>query len=309
MKSASVPRPARFRLGGGQRFPALLLAVLWAPAVFAQDRGPRVFISVDMEGLSGIAHSEMTSASGAEYARGRDLMMSDLNAAIQGALDAGATHILVNDSHGSMRNVRVEELLPPARLISHNSKPFGMMQGLDSSFDAVFFIGYHARAGNPDGLMAHTGSGASIREIRVAGQPSGEGDMNAMLAAHHGVPVALATGDEAFVTELGERLAATEFVAVKRAIRRTTAELLHPEVTAGLIREAASRALGAIPEPRPAPESPVEIEIQYTRPDLAEIAALLPQIERIAPDTVRFEAVDMAEGYAIIRVLYRNLSE
>jgi D-amino peptidase len=288
----------------------LLLPVLCAPPALAQDEeGLRVFISVDMEGLSGIAHSEMTSAAGAEYGRGRDLMMSDVNAAIQGALDAGATEILVNDSHGSMRNIRVEQLLPPARLISHNSKPFGMMQGLDSSFDAVFFIGYHARAGNPDGLMAHTGSGASVREIRVAGQPSGEGDMNAMLAAHHGVPVALATGDEAFVTELGERLTETEFVAVKRAIRRTTAELLHPEVAAGLIRDAASRALGAIPEPPPAPGSPVEIEIQYTRPDLAEIASLLPQIERVAPDRVRFEAGDMAEGYAIIRVLYRNLSE
>ena len=103
---------------------------LLAPAGAAggQDDGLRVFISVDMEGISGIAHSEMTSAAGAEYDRGRDLLMRDLNAAVRGALDAGAAEILVNDSHGSMRNVRVEELLPPARLISHNSKPFGMMQ-------------------------------------------------------------------------------------------------------------------------------------------------------------------------------------
>ena len=293
----------------GRRFVLACLAALWAATGSAQDEGLRVFISVDMEGLSGIAHSEMTSASGAEYARGRDLMMSDLNAAIQGALDAGATDILVNDSHGSMRNIRVEAMLPPARLISHNSKPFGMMQGIDGDFDAVFFIGYHARAGNPVGLMAHTGSGASIREIRVAGEPAGEGDMNALLAAHHGVPVALATGDEAFAEELGQRLPDTEFVAVKRAIRRTTAELIHPRETARMIREAAARALAAIPEPLPAPASPVAIEIQYTRPALAEIASLLPQIERIAPDTVRFEAGDMAEGYAIIRVLYRNLSE
>ena len=96
---------------------------------------------------------------------------------------------------------------------------------------------------------------------------------------------------------------------MKRAIRRTTAELLHPQVSAGMIREAAARALGSNPEPSSAPDPPVAIEIQYTRPDLAEIASLLPQIERVAPDTVRFEAGDMAEGYAIIRVLYRNLSE
>lgn len=291
------------------RLLAFAAATLLAAGASAQSEGLRVFISADMEGLSGIAHSEMTSASGAEYGRGRDLMMSDVNAAIQGALDAGATEILVNDSHGSMRNIRVEELLPPARLISHNSKAFGMMQGISGDFDAVFFIGYHARAGNPDGLMAHTGSGASIREIRVDGEPAGEGDMNALLAAHHGVPVALATGDEAFAEELGERLPNTEFVVVKRAIRRTTAELIHPQEAARMIREAATRALESLPDPLPAPAPPVAIEIQYTRPDLAEIASLLPQIERIAPDTVRFEAGDMAEGYAIIRVLYRNLSE
>ncbi len=274
-----------------------------------QEPGPKVFISVDMEGLSGIAHGEMTSAAGAEYARGRNLLMSDLNAAIQGALDAGASEILVNDSHGSMRNARIEQMLAPARLISHNSKPFGMMQGLTADFDAVFFIGYHARAGNPDGLMAHTGSGAKIREIRVHGEPAGEGDMNAALAAHYGVPVALATGDDAFVEELGETLPNVEFVSVKRAIRRTTAELHHPEATAGWIREAAARALRSLPAPEPAPEEPVAVEIQYTRPDLAEIASLLPEIERTAPDTVRFEAATMPEAYAIIRVLYRNLSE
>ena len=308
MAPGSVPASRRFAGVPGWCL-GCAAATLIAVGASAQDDGLRVFISVDMEGLSGIAHSEMTSASGAEYGRGRDLMMGDVNAAIQGALDAGATEILVNDSHGSMRNVRVEQLLPPARLISHNSKPFGMMQGIAGDFDAVFFIGYHARAGNPDGLMAHTGSGASIREIRVAGEPAGEGDMNAMLAAHHGVPVALATGDEAFAKELGQRLTGTEFVAVKRAIRRTTAELIHPQKTARMIREAATRALQSIPEPLSAPESPIPIEIRYTRPDLAEIASLLPEIERVAPDTVRFEAGDMAEGYAIIRVLYRNLSE
>ena len=124
--------------------------------------------------------------------------------------------------------------------------------------------------------------------------------MNALLAAHHGVPVALATGDEALVRELGDRLGGAEFVAVKRAIRRTTAELLHPEVTASRIREAAARALRNLPDAPPPPEAPVEVEIRYTRPDLAEIASLLPEIERSAPDTVRFRTGDMAEAYAII---------
>ncbi len=292
----------------------LVAALLLAVSAAGQERALRVFISVDMEGISGIAHPEMTSAAGAEYERGRDLVMSDVNAAIQGALDAGAVEILVNDSHGSMRNVRVEELLPPARLISHNSKPYGMMQGLTGDFDAVFFIGYHARAGDPDGLMAHTGSGATIREIRLAGEPAGEAGLNAALAAHHRVPVVLATGDDAAVREMRALLGDIQFVAVKRAIRRTTAELMHPETTAARIREAAARALADLPAPGgpgflPAPQAPVEVEIQYTRFDLAEIASLLPQIDRSAPDTVRFASADMAEAYAVIRVLYRNLSE
>ncbi|MGH9333191.1 MAG: M55 family metallopeptidase, partial [Vicinamibacteria bacterium] len=129
----------------------LLLALV---PKLALAQGPiRVFISVDMEGIGGIAHSEMTSAEGGEYERGRKLMVSEVNAAIEGAREAGATDFLVNDSHGTMRNVKVEDLLSPARLISNSSKALGMMEGISADFDAVYFIGYHSMEGEP-GVMA-----------------------------------------------------------------------------------------------------------------------------------------------------------
>src|SRR5690348_9826285 len=127
---------------------ACAAAILLAGPVTAQS-GKKVFISADMEGISGISASDQLSAAGAEYNRSRKMMADDVNAAIRGAKAGGATTIVVNDSHGTMRNLRLEELDPDARLISHSFKRAGMMEGLDESFDAVIFVGYHAKAANP----------------------------------------------------------------------------------------------------------------------------------------------------------------
>ena len=286
-----------------------LLASLTVTVAFAQDP-VRVFISVDMEGISGIAHSEMTGASGAEYARGRAFMVADVNAAIEGAREAGATEFVVNDSHGSMRNVKIEELLPPTKLISNNSKALGMMEGISAEFDAVFFIGYHAMEGQP-GLLAHTGSGGKIADISVHGRSMSEGGMNARVAGSYGVPVALATGDEAFTDEIKTLVdGEIETVAVKRHIRIRTAELLHPEEARQQIREGARRAIERLSTFRPTrPTEPVQVAITYKSPDLADIASILPSVERVGHYEVTFESPDFVQAYKMIRVLYRNLSE
>ncbi len=161
---------------GGSSLRALVSAQ--APA------GKKVYISVDMEGISGISDSSQLSAGQPEYTRYRKLMAQDVNAAVQGAFAGGATDVLVNDSHGSMRNLLIEDLDPRARLISHSFKAHGMLEGLDDSFDAVFFIGYHAKAGSAVGFAAHTGSGV-VRDLRVNGRSVGEGGLNALLAAWH----------------------------------------------------------------------------------------------------------------------------
>jgi len=283
--------------------------VLLAAGAFAQNP-VRVFISVDMEGIGGIAHTEMTSATGREYERGRELMVAEVNAAIEGAREAGATDFLVNDSHGSMRNIQIEKLLAPTRLISNNSKPLGMMEGISERFDAVFFIGYHAMEGQP-GLLAHTGSGGKIADISVNGRSMSEGGMNARVAGKYGVPVALATGDEAFVKEIRTLVAGDlETVAVKRHIRRKTAELLHPEEARRLIREGARRAIERLASFQPTrPREPATVTITYKSPDLADIAAIIPTVERSSHYAVTFTSDDYVQAYELIRVLYRNLAE
>lgn len=299
------------RLIQSRRMKAALavVSILLTSTASAQDP-IRVFISVDMEGISGIAHSEMTGASGMEYERGRRLMVADVNAAIEGAREAGASEFLVNDAHGSMRNVKIEELSPPTSLISNNSKALGMMQGIDADFDAVFFIGYHAMEGQP-GLLAHTGSGAKIADISVNGRSMSEGGMNARVAGSYGVPVVLATGDDAFADEIRTLVTGDlETVVVKRHIRRRTAELLHPETSRQLIREAARRAVERLGSFEPTiPQEPVTVAITYKRPDLADIASILPSVERTSHDRVEFTVDDYVLAYKMIRVLYRNLSE
>jgi D-amino peptidase len=287
----------------------LALTLVLSASASAQDP-IRVFISVDMEGIGGIAHSEMTSSEGREYERGRALMVGEVNAAIEGARAAGATDFLVNDSHGSMRNVKVEDLVSPARLISNNSKPLGMMQGISSDFDAVFFIGFHSMEGEP-GVMAHTGSGSVVGRIQLDGRPMSEGGLNARVAGSFGVPVALATGDEDFVREIRTLVDSDlETVAVKRTIRLQTAELFHPEESRRLIREGAKRAIERLSSFRPTrPGRPTTVDITYKSPDLADIASIIPTVERTSRYSVRFQSDEYVKAYQLIRVLYRNISE
>ncbi len=200
----------------------LLLALAFAISSRAQT-GKKVYISVDLEGISGINGDDQTSAGQPEYARGRKLMVEDANAAIRGAFAGGATDVLVNDSHGSQRNLLPEDLDPRARLISHSFKRYGMMEGLDETFDSVLFIGYHARASAPRGLFAHTGSGV-VRDLQVNGVAVGEGGMNAALAAWYGVAVALVTGDDTAVDEVKAIVPSVKGVVVKRAINTRAVE-------------------------------------------------------------------------------------
>lgn len=237
------------------------------------------------------------------------MMVAEVNAAIEGAREAGASEFVVNDSHGSMRNIKVEDLLAEAKLITNNSKSFGMMEGIDSRFDAVFFIGYHSMEGGA-GVIAHTGSGSVVGGISLNGRAMSEGGLNARVAGAHGVPVALATGDEDFVREIRALLDSDlETVAVKRAIRRETAELLHPEECRRLIREAARRAIERVDSFRPTrPPATATVDILYKDPDLAEIAAIVPTVEKTGRYSIRFQSSDYLQAYQLIRVLYRNLS-
>ena len=188
----------------------------------------KIFISVDMEGIGGIGTSEMTRHGGKDYNVGRQLMTDEVNAVVKAIFKNGPSEILVNDSHGDMQNLIHQQLDPRVVYIQGNKKPFGMVQGLDDSFDAAIFLGYHARAGTPRGFLAHTGSG-SVKGLWLNGIEVGEGGLNAFFAGELNVPVILAAGDDVFTTQFGE-LVNCELVATKTAETAQVARLKHGEL-------------------------------------------------------------------------------
>jgi D-amino peptidase len=281
-------------------------AVLLGAAPAAQS-GKKVFISADMEGISGISASDQLSAAGAEYGRSRKMMADDVNAAIRGARAGGATTILVNDSHGSMRNLRLEDLEAGVSLISHSFKRSGMMEGLDDSFDAAIFVGYHAKAGNPGGLFAHTGSGV-VRDVRVNGVSLGEGGLNTTVAAWYGVPVVLVTGDDVAVKQVAEIATSAKTVAVKRAINPRAVELrAFKDAHADIERAAREGVAGAKKFP-PRRAASYRVEVQFQEVAIPEVAENLPGMQRPAPDTIAFTQDTMPKAYTLIRLLYRYIN-
>lgn len=265
----------------------------------------KVYISVDMEGIAGVVNSYQTSASGMDYNLARKWMTDEVNAAINGARMAGATEIVVNDSHGSMRNVIISLLDSRASLITGSPKPLSMMQGIDETYDAVFFIGYHARAGSTDGVLDHTYSSSSVFSIKVNGMELGESEQNALIAGCYDVPVVLVTGDQTVCGQVKKSLGEeVETAVVKEGIGRYAAKSLTPTKACELIREKAKIALENRNKVKSLKmEPPYRFELTYLRSYMADAGAIIPQVERTGPRTVMFEIDDYIEGYKLFRAL------
>ena len=283
----------------------VVLSALGAPVDAAA--GKKVYVSVDLEGISGINGDDQTTASGAEYGRARKLMAEDANAAIRGAFEGGATDVLVNDSHGGQRNLLPEDLDPRARLISHSFKRHGMMEGLDETFDAVIFVGYHGKADSPRGVFAHTGSGV-VKDVRINGQSVGEGGMNAILAAWHGVPVVLVTGDDVAVEQQKDTVPGVRGVSVKRAINVRAVELRPLAETRREIQTAARESVMASKKPAPERAQSYVVRMQFRNFNIPEVATAFAEVRLIAPDTVEFARSSMPDAYRLIRVMYRYIN-
>ena len=285
----------------------LICALLLVTALPAARQGKKVYISVDLEGISGVNGDDQTAAGQPEYARARKLMAEDANAAIRGAFDGGATDVLVNDSHGGQRNLLPEDLDPRARLISHSFKRYGMMEGLDESFDAVVFVGYHAKADAPRGLFAHTGSGV-VRDLQINGRSVGEGGMNAALAAWYGVPVVAVSGDDVAIAEVKDSVPNVRGVAVKRAINIRAVELKPLAVARREIQDAARDGVAGAKKPAPQRQGPFKVVLRYRNFTFPEVATAFREIELVGPDTIAFTRDTMPEAYRLIRVLYRFIN-
>ena len=207
----------------------------------------KLFISSDIEGTAGIVDWQQVRASGADYELGRRLLTDEVNAAIDGAVEAGATEILVNDSHSTMQNIRPNALHGNTSYLSGRHKPLYMMEGLDGTFDAVFMVAYHGSIGAERAILSHTYNPLAVWDARLNGVAVGESALNALVAVHHRVPVVLITGDDATAEEARPFLPGAETVVVKRSITRFAAESLHPDRACQLIRDGAARALPARP--------------------------------------------------------------
>ncbi|HEX6508094.1 MAG TPA: M55 family metallopeptidase, partial [Chloroflexota bacterium] len=205
-----------------------------------------VFISADVEGVAGIAGWHQISPGSEDYAVGRELMVGEVNAAIEGALSAGATRIVVNDSHSRMTNILPAALHPSARLISGHFKPMYMLQGLDDSFDAAFFVGYHGAMGEPEAILSHTYNPRAIWEAKVDGRIVGEIGINALVCEYFGVPVRLVTGDQITALEARDVLPGAHVAEVKRSFGRYSAESMSPRDARITIRREAAASLQAV---------------------------------------------------------------
>ena len=273
-------------------------ALLAATQPAQAQQGRRIFISIDMEGIAGAVTPNQISGTGIDYQRQRRIMTDELLAAIAGAREAGATEFVVADAHGDMQNILIEDLPADVRLVRGSPRPLMMMEGVQNGrFDGAMFIGYHAGASNPRGVRAHTFSSARISEVKLNGVPASEGSMNAALAAQYGVPVILATGDDAAVEELVPVIPGAETVVVKRSVGFHAADALVPAEAQRLIRIAAAKAVQKIPQVKPAKATqPVTIDLTFHFYRPAELLAYLPNVERIGARSVRWKSADMASA-------------
>ncbi|HEY8258772.1 MAG TPA: M55 family metallopeptidase [Gemmatimonadales bacterium] len=271
----------------------------------------RVYISVDMEGVAGIVHEDQTDPvdprHAGEYNRFRRLMTGEANAAVEGALLAGAKTIVVNDSHWLMRNLLAEELHPAAELLSGGPKLRSMVEGIEAGFDAALFVGYHARAGTTHAIIDHTYTDR-VHEARLDGRPVGELGINAALAGVYGVPVAMVSGDQALAAEARDLLGPTiETVIVKHAVGRFAARSVHPTEACRRIREGASVALRRAHSPFTLP-SPITLEVDFALTQMADMAELVPGAVRTSGRTLQYRHDDYREVFRAWRALYNLAS-
>ena len=278
----------------------------------------KVLISADMEGTCGVSSwTDVTppeygeaGSSGAAYERARIRMTREVNAAIEGALDGGADEVIVNDSHDGMRNLNADDLDPRCRFITGSDKPLGMAQGVDlDGVGALFYTGYHAKAGTPNAPLAHTWTGW-VNDVRVNGISTGEFGINAIVAGHFGVPVVFASGDEKAVEQVkgwsGDQVTT---VAVKEGLSTFSALNLHPDTAQDQIRDGAKAAARKAKRAKPwvLPENSL-IEVDFDHQTRADQAVFVPGVQRGGERTIVYRPVDGLDFIYIWRAVIKAAS-
>ena len=267
-----------------------------AQAAADSARKLKVYISVDMEGVAGVVTADQLLPSGFEYERFRHFMTDETLAAVRAAKEAGAGEIVVSDSHGNGENMLIEEFPKDVRIVRAWPRHGGMMAGLDASFSAALFVGYHASTTNPKGVRAHTFSSAHYTRVALNGNAVTEGEYNAAYAGAKGVPVIFASGDDAAMEEIKSRLGNIEIVETKKSLSFHSAETLTPAASCDKIYSGVKSALVRLHDFKPyVIKTPVTLEITFKNYTPAELLSYLRSVQRVDSHTIRFVGRDMDE--------------
>ena len=273
--------------------PVFLVVAL---ASAASQRPVKVLISVDMEGIAGVVTAEQLGPAGFEYARAREFMTAEALAAIAGARDAGATQIVIADSHGNGQNLLIDKFPPDVTIIRSWPRPLMMVQGIDSTFDAVVFIGYHASTTSSAGVRAHTMSSANLAAVELNGVAMPEAGINAAIAGYFGVPVVAISGDNVAVAEAQALIGPMEGAVVKQAISFHSAATMTPEAAQQLIRQKVKAGMQRRASLRPyVMRAPVRLDLTFKNYTPSEMLSYLPMVQRTTAHAIRFNGRDMLE--------------
>ncbi len=273
-----------------------LLLTTFAFTIKAQNRPLKIYISADMEGVVGAVTNEQLGPQGFEYARFREFMTQEVNAAIEAAFEAGATEVVVSDSHGNGQNLLIEKLPKNVLLIRAWPRPLMMMQGIDETFAGAIFIGYHTGTTNSQGVRAHTISSARLADVRLKGVSVSEAGINAAIAGHFNVPVIMISGDDAVVKETQALLGDVEGAVVKWASGFHSAKTMMPEASYQLIREKVKKAMGRIRDFKPHKlAGPIQLDVRFKNYRPSEVLSYLSIVERTDAHSIRFTGKDMIE--------------
>jgi D-amino peptidase len=255
----------------------------------------KIYISADMEGTAGVCSWDQVDARSytADYFIYQKVMTAEVCAAIDGARKGGAREFLINDSHGPMRNLLLDELPDDARIIFGNRKPLSMVQDLDQTFGGVFFTGYHGAIGEPNATLCHTYTPSVVYDVRLNGVRCSEATLNAALAGHYGVPVLLITGDRATIESAKEQMPWITGVTVKESIGNYAVDSMSPHAGQDAIRDGAAQAVRSAKDARPFVfDPPITMEIDLAKVEQADWISLIPGFERSGDRTVRFTSED-----------------
>jgi D-amino peptidase len=281
------------------------LVLVAAASVIAQ-RPLKIFISIDMEGITGVVQPAQLGpgAEGWEYARAREWMTAEARAAIEGAKSAGATEFVIADSHGNMQNLLIDQLPEDVRIVRGSPRPLSMMQGIDNTFAGAVFIGYHASEYGSEAVRGHTMSSARLLHVKLNGAEVGEGVWNAAIAGSFGVPVIFISGDRACIEQFRKTVPSVEGVIVKEGLGYHAALTMTPARGQQLIKEGVARALKRLGEMKPhVVRTPVDLEVGFKLTLDAERISYIPGLRRVDAHAVSGSLPDMTAASKLLQIM------